>query len=87
LILGAVGGRPLLLAAILMMRKDQVSYEQAIGLLDLPTPKIIMINYEMRARNAARKVWPDAKVQGCMFHYNQANHRHAREGPLGPMLR
>lgn len=44
-------------------------------------PAHFMMDFETSSRKAAREVWPDIKVYGCNFHFNQAVRRKAKSLP------
>lgn len=45
-------------------------------------PEIVMSDFEKAARKAARRIWPNARIAGCNFHFNQALTRHAKSIPI-----
>lgn len=59
-----------------MTRKSQLTYEAVFKHLKqlVPgwQPEVIMTDFELPCRNAARTVWPTATLVGCFFHYAQA---------------
>ena len=64
----------------LMERRTTAAYEQILETLKnivLPnkTVKKIMTDYEASLRKALRKVFPEAQLLGCWFHFAKAVHK------------
>jgi hypothetical protein len=62
-------------AYVLMTRKTCMAYTLVFRLLKkfCPglNPDIIITDYEKAMRNALRRVFPNAALVGCYFHYSQ----------------
>lgn len=64
-------------AFILMSRKTQIAYEDVFEYISehifpLSSSQSFTSDYEMAMRNALRKLYPEAKMVACYFHYTQA---------------
>ena len=61
-----------------MTSKAQELYESVLNHIKLRTgnlvhPEVVIGDYEQGLMNAASAVFPEARLQGCFFHYGQVN--------------
>ena len=70
-------------AYVLMMGKNQPAYEAVFQKIRELVPdmkvKQFLVDYERPVWNALRKVWPEASVRGCWFHYCQCIRRKVQD--------
>ncbi|XP_030833106.1 uncharacterized protein LOC115920726 [Strongylocentrotus purpuratus] len=69
----------------LMLNKDQASYARVLAALQEGRafyPTRIMIDYEFAAKNAFSQAFPNAHVQGCLFHLCQRIHERIKQEGL-----
>ncbi|XP_046686461.1 uncharacterized protein LOC124372139 [Homalodisca vitripennis] len=72
---------------LLTVHAEYLNYKNAAGvrgvlqylmqLVQQWQPEIVLADFETAIRNAARLVWPHARIVGCFFHYAQAIFPHA----------
>ncbi|XP_067625165.1 uncharacterized protein [Eurosta solidaginis] len=63
------------------MTKNQKAYEHLFGFINSNLlrlePTSFMTDFELGLRNGIKKIFPDAKLKGCWFHFKQAVRRRA----------
>ncbi|KAG8241871.1 hypothetical protein J6590_077139 [Homalodisca vitripennis] len=81
---------------LLTVHAEYLNYKNAAGvrgvlqylmqLVQQWQPEIVLADFETAIRNAARLVWPHARIVGCFFHYAQAIFRMRSTLQLWPLI-
>ena len=76
---GLVNGNMVACVYALLPNKQQDTYTSLLRVLrnanPLLSPRTVMIDYELASMNAIQEIFPDAIVQGCLYHLSQAIYR------------
>jgi len=71
------------LVYVLLLNKQKRTYQKMLDIVKEqcltmglnPSPAVIMLDFEVSAMDAFRKVWPTASIRCCRFHMGQAMYR------------